>query len=685
MYDNSLYHLFIFSGLSFAFSLINIVIGLQKGAERTYLYFGIISFCVGIYYFLFPFTVRPIDSIFLNRIGLIFFISAFGFFPWFIKSYTKLENKLMPSLFSIGIGLTLILYLISEKGEGIVWWNAFGHLILLGIIAYGFYAIKFEFTIGEKKSSFYLLSALIPFLLLTIDDIIYVHFNKYYFFDIPERILPFDYFFIFFMIIMVLKLSMDMQQKLLLEKKMVIKEKRWRSLLEDVELIVIGLNTDGVVNYVNPFFLEKYNYTEKDLIGKNWFTNFLPENDNREVIKIFKENLKKNLRDHFKNKILTGSGEERMISWSNVLLEDEQAEVIGTISIGADITAQESAFEEIELLKQRLEEENFQLKEELSKLSGRGEIIGKSDGIRYVIQRALQVAETDSTVLLEGETGVGKEVIANFIQQNSPRKKRPFIKINCAAIPSTLLESELFGHTKGAFTGADKNKKGMVELADEGTLFLDEIGDFPLELQPKLLRFLQEGEYIPLGSERSKKVNVRIIAATNRELLKEIEKGQFRNDLYYRLYIYPITIPALRNRVDDIPELAEHFINKYAKKHNKRIRKISKLVINNFKKYQWPGNVRELENILERAVIVSNSDTIKVKDISLFINERSDITPNHSDNDFRTLDTVERDHIISVLKRCNWQVHGDKGAANILGLNPNTLRSRMKKLNITKP
>ena len=591
----------------------------------------------------------------------------------------------MPWLLSTGMGLTFLLLLIQGEQQSVPWWNILGHLVLLGIIICGFTASRNQYKRGEKRSAIYLMVALSLFLILTLDDIIYVHFNQYYLFELPESILPFDYFFIFFMIIMGIKLSMDMQQKLFFEKKMLIREKRWKNLLEEVELLVVSIDTKGNVNYVNPYFLIISGYDKNEVIGKNWLDNFLPENERKKVTEVFNNNLDKNFQSYFNNTILTKHEELRLISWSNVLLENEESEVIGTLSIGSDITAQEDAFTEIELLKQRLEEENIQLKEELSKSSARGEIIGKSDGIRYVIQRALQVAETDSTVLLEGETGVGKEIIANFIQQNSKRKNQPFIKINCAAIPSTLLESELFGHTKGAFTGADRNKKGMVEIADGGTLFLDEIGDFPNEIQPKLLRFLQEGEYIPLGSEQSKKVDVRIIAATNRELLKEIENGRFRNDLYYRLYIYPITIPALRDRVDDIPEFAEYFIKMYAKKHNKSITKISKLVVDELKKYHWPGNVRELENILERAVIVSNSDTIKIKDVSLFINEMNNQSESVSCNKFNTLEDIERNYITKVLKHCNWQVHGEKGAAAILGLNPNTLRSRIKKLNISKP
>ncbi len=229
-----------------------------------------------------------------------------------------------------------------------------------------------------------------------------------------------------------------------------------------------------------------------------------------------------------------------------------------------------------------------------------------------------------------------------------------------------------------------KIKKGLAELADGGTLFLDEIGEFPLELQPKLLRFLQEGEFMPLGSESPKKVDVRIIAATNKELLSEVDEGRFRNDLYYRLYVYPITIPALRNRVEDIPGLLDGFLKKYALKHGKHINKISKLVVDELMKYHWPGNIRELENVIERAIIVSNSDTIKAKDINLLIDKKTRSERQKPDS-IIPLEEAERDHIVKALNHTNWQIHGSTGAAELLGINPSTLRSRIKKLNINKP
>jgi PAS domain S-box-containing protein len=485
------------------------------------------------------------------------------------------------------------------------------------------------------------------------------------------------------MIIMGIKLIREVQQNYFLQQTINIREKRWKNLLQKVELFVVGLDKDGSVNYLNPYFERIAGYNQEEAYGKNWFNHFIPENQQQEVIHAFEKSFQKDIFSLFRNSILTKDGRELIVQWSNVILENDQGKVISSLSIGSDITDQEKALEEIRQLKSELEKENVILKAELSKVSSDEKIIGESDALKYVLRRAKQVASTDSIVLLEGETGVGKELIANFIQKNSNRADNPFIKINCAAIPSTLLESELFGHVRGAFTGADKSKKGMVELADTGTLFLDEIGEFPMELQPKLLRFLQDGEFMPLGSEKSRKVDVRIITATNKELLQQIENGEFRNDLYYRLAVYPITIPPLRNRTSDIPLLIDLFVKRYALKHRKAIIKVTRQVIDELSHYPWPGNIRELENVIERAVIISTSDTLKMKDIyPEFYKPGND--KKTEKGTFLTLEEEERKHILKALEKTNWQIHGSKGAATLLGINPSTLRSRMKKLGIVK-
>jgi len=300
--------------------------------------------------------------------------------------------------------------------------------------------------------------------------------------------------------------------------------------------------------------------------------------------------------------------------------------------------------------------------------------------ISEVLTQVDQVSATDATVLVLGETGTGKELIAKAIHKTSDRKNNPLIRINCATIPDELIESELFGHVKGAFTGAIKNRVGKFELANKGTLFLDEIGELPLALQPKLLRAIQEGEIEPIGSSKIRKLNVRIIAATNKNLKIEVEEKRFREDLYFRINVFPITIPALRERIEDIPVLINHFVNKYCDKHRKEIKYISDNTLQQMKSYAWPGNVRELENLIERAIIISNQDLLIIKEFEASTQKNSIIK--HSST---TLEEVQRNHIIKILNKTHWKIDGKEGAAIVLDMKPSTLRDRMKKFGITKP
>jgi formate hydrogenlyase transcriptional activator len=298
-----------------------------------------------------------------------------------------------------------------------------------------------------------------------------------------------------------------------------------------------------------------------------------------------------------------------------------------------------------------------------------------------VLQLVETVAPSDSTVLLLGETGTGKELIARAIHNHSSRKDGPLVKLNCAAIPTGLLESELFGHERGAFTGAVAQKVGRIELADRGTLFLDEIGDIPLELQPKLLRVLQEREFERLGGTRTKKVNVRIVAATHRDLENMILAKEFRSDLYYRLNVFPITLPPLRERPKDIPFLVRHFVREAAQRMNKTIDIIRPITMEALTQYWWPGNIRELENVIERAVILSPGPVLHMPLQEL----RSRIRPGNDSERLETLADVEREHIRAILKETRWVLSGPRGAATRLGLNRSTLQFRMKKLGIVRP
>ena len=338
------------------------------------------------------------------------------------------------------------------------------------------------------------------------------------------------------------------------------------------------------------------------------------------------------------------------------------------------------ALDEVALLKDKLQAENSYLREEVSVIKGFDEIVGKSGALKKVLDKVSQVAVTDATVLILGETGTGKELIARAIHNRSLRKNSAVVRVNCATLPANLIESELFGHEKGAFTGAHAKKIGRFELADEGTIFLDEIGELPLELQAKLLRVLQEGEFERVGSATTQKINVRVIAATNRDLKYEAEEGRFRSDLYFRLSVFPIELPPLRSRKDDIPLLVWYFIMKMQAKSKKTIKGIPKNVMDSLVSYQWPGNIRELENVLERAVILMQGNMLSLDES--FFPQPVESTKKDVGN---SLDEIERLHIIHVLDQCGWKVKGNGNAAEQLGLNPSTLAFRMKKLEIRRP
>ncbi len=339
-----------------------------------------------------------------------------------------------------------------------------------------------------------------------------------------------------------------------------------------------------------------------------------------------------------------------------------------------------SAYAENKQLKDRFQAENIYLHKDIDREHNFGEIIGRSNALEQVFFKVEQVAPQEATVLLLGETGTGKGVVARAIHSRSSRKDRPMITVNCSALPANLIESELFGREKGAFTGSHDRQIGRFELADNSTLFLDEIGEMPMELQTKLLRVIQDGEFERLGGPKTIKVNVRIIASTNRKLEEEIRKGRFREDLFYRLNVFPITIPPLRQRKEDIPLLVDYFVAKFNKKTGKKVETVSKDALNVLQEYDWPGNVRELESIIERAVITSQGTGLQIMD--RFANS---LTAGEQEaQDGKGLAELERDHILQALEKTGWRIEGKKGAATMLGLNPSTLRGRMRKYGIRR-
>jgi transcriptional regulator with GAF, ATPase, and Fis domain len=356
----------------------------------------------------------------------------------------------------------------------------------------------------------------------------------------------------------------------------------------------------------------------------------------------------------------------------------------------------EKAYEEIKKLNEQLAAENIYLREKVEATDAMGDIIGNSNAIRHVMDRIKQVAQTEATVLLTGETGTGKGLFARALHKSSTRKGQTFVHVNCAGLPPNLIESELFGREKGAFTGSTARQIGRFELAQGGTIFLDEIGEFPLELQAKLLKVIEDGELERLGSPHPIKVDVRIIASTNRNLEQEIKNGRFRMDLFYRLNVFPVTIPPLRQRKEDILLLVNSFTEKFAKKHRKKITKIPLNTIKQLESYDWPGNVRELMHVIERAVIVSDGsilrlgESIVTKPNGLLSDPLDDHFPKKMSQaiigtERKGLADVERDVILRTLQETGWKISGPRGAAQFLMLHPNTLRSRMKKLGIRKP
>jgi formate hydrogenlyase transcriptional activator len=341
------------------------------------------------------------------------------------------------------------------------------------------------------------------------------------------------------------------------------------------------------------------------------------------------------------------------------------------------------AFQEIEALTDKLAQENAYLEEEARTDHNFGEIVGGSATLRRVLKQVETVAPTGSTVLIRGETGTGKELIARAVHDLSPRRGRTFVKLNCAAIPTGLLESELFGHERGAFTGAISQKAGRFELAHQGTLFLDEVGDIPPELQPKLLRVLQEQEFERLGGTKTIKVDVRLVAATHRDLARMVADGRFREDLFYRLNVFPVVLPPLRERRDDIPRLVRHFTQQFARRMGRQIETIPSAVMDALAAYPWPGNVRELQNVIERAVILSPGPTLQVPLGELQPAPEQPGGPAATAPG--TLADAEREHILNVLRETGWALGGPTGAAARLGMKRTTLQSRMKKLGISRP
>jgi PAS domain S-box-containing protein len=460
-------------------------------------------------------------------------------------------------------------------------------------------------------------------------------------------------------------------------------EERFRTMADTAPVMIWISGDDRLCTYFNQQWLDFTGRTMQQELGNGWAEGVHPD-DRARCREIYTTSFNDRKRFAMEYRIRHADGEYRWVLDCGTPRFSSEGEFLGYIGSGVDITERKEleeerrkALEELNQLKNQLEAENIYLQQELEVDQSLGEIVGQSDALKYVRFKINQVAPTDSTVLIMGETGTGKELVARAIHRASTRGNRTLIKVNCAVLSASLIESELFGHEKGAFTGAVARKIGRFELADGGTIFLDEIGELPLELQVKLLRVFQEGEFERLGGTKTIKIDVRIIAATNRNLKLEVEKGTFRQDLWYRLNVFPITVPPLRQRKEDIPALVDHFVGLLAKRFGKRITSVSTDTMRHLQGHSWPGNVRELANVIERAVIHTRGSVLHLADS--FEQSREDVP-----SSTMSLEEMEREYILRTLESTGWRIEGPYGAAKILGLNPSTLRTRMAKLHIQR-
>ena len=674
------------AGIALAMGLVSLFSGIHRNGEKVDLVFGVSCISLFMYFVLPPAGFVVADKIPYPTEIIIkrFFIFLYVVLtPWFILYYTGYKKRVLPVLINVFLLLSFLLmaFTVSDSGNPL-WYSVI--LLPVGLIAvHSLIAIRHLVKTDKKSKGWWLFSALMAFVFLYLITAINQLGNHYFsrLFH-TKNFYPVNLSSLVFILIMGIRLRANAFEKFMLEKILRQRDTRWHSLLEKMQMVVLELDTTGKVTYINQYGIQLLGFSSsEELLETNWFEKCLPAHETTITKSIFLQSLKsRSIFPHYKNDVQTKTGKCVRISWTNLFVYDDEGGIRGFLCLGSDITKEENSLREIEDLKKQLEKENLVLKGELLPDWITEDIVGQSPAIKYAMQKARQVSPANASVMLEGETGVGKELFADLIHHLSLRSGKPFIKVNCGALPAELIEDELFGHEKGAFTGAIQMRKGRFEIANGGTIFLDEIGELPLALQPKLLRVLQNGEFERVGGQQTIKVDVRIIAATNRDLSKEVQDGRFREDLYYRLNVFPITIPPLRYRKDDIPLLISFFIERKNKKYNKKIERISKADMQRLCAYAWPGNIRELKNVIERSVISAESNEFKLDWWG-----NSDIIKNVNHHEpSQSLEDIESEHIIKLLVECNWKISGENGAAEKLGMHPNTLRSRMKKLNITR-
>lgn len=455
---------------------------------------------------------------------------------------------------------------------------------------------------------------------------------------------------------------------------------------------IYGLDAAGLTTFVNPAAVEMLGWPEEEIVGKPMHallhhshpdgSDYPP--DECPIYAAFHDGKVHSVDDEV---FWRRDGSAFPVEYTSTPIRDG-GKLLGAVVVFRNLTeikqSQEAlrrALAEVEALKNRLEAENQYLLEEIESEYEFDEIVGESRAIKKVLEAVATVAPTPVSVMISGETGTGKELVARAVHKLSPRSEKPLIKVNCASVPKDLFESEFFGHVRGAFTGAVRSRAGRFELADEGTLFLDEVGEIPLEMQSKLLRVLQEGQFERVGEEKTRRVDVRVIAATNRDLKTEVESGRFRTDLYYRLNVFPIEVPPLRERREDAPLLAAHFLKRSARDLDRTVPQLDEVDVEALTCYDWPGNVRELRNVIERALIKARGGQPRLN-----LDETEHAAPAGldrvlSEEEFKDL---ERMNIEKALDRCGGVIYGERGAARLLGVQPTTLASRMKKLGIDR-
>ncbi len=475
-------------------------------------------------------------------------------------------------------------------------------------------------------------------------------------------------------------------------------EQYYRDLYRSTPAMLHSVDHEGRIIHVSDRWLRKLGYQREEVVGR-LISDFWAEEQRRALGKDGLLNvIAQGELENEPRLLVTKSGEVIEVVVTAVARRDQKGNPIGLLVATKDVTERNraerqlrAAFEENARLREELERERDYLREEVQVSMNFGRIIGESPALKKMLVRLEAVAQTSASVLIQGESGTGKELVAHVIHARSPRANGPLVKVNCASIPHELFESEFFGHVKGAFTGAHRDRVGRFALADGGTIFLDEVGEIPMSLQSKLLRVLQESEYERVGDDRTHAVDVRVIAATNRDLEQAVEEGTFREDLYYRLSVFPIDVPALRERGDDVVQLASHFLERTCIDFGHRPLTLSKQQAALLKRYEWPGNVRELKNVIERAVILSRGKVLRL-DLAMadILSPARAVEADDGDQGRAVmteaeLRELERDNMLAALRICDWRVSGPEGAARLLGIKPTTFTDRMKKFGLSRP